>query len=318
MKKRIVYIDLLKIIAMFLVSFYHIGYYYMDYGFTPNVHYIPNLNRIVMNICAMSVPIFFTVSGALMLNKKYDTKIIFKKVLYMIVLIVFWSILIDYPRWFLITLTGLYSIYPILKTIFDTRRKLFYLIMLLFLIMPFIYNFSILLGIILNINYLINLKRTGLFTMYSVCYFMIGGLLFNRLPNRDNKLFMIILFFTGLFLTSLEGYIFTNFNNIMFDNVNASFPTIGALLMCISTFLLFKDIKINNNRIVNLINIIASNCLAVYLFHIYIWSMINKIIHIKSMNIILCIFISIFVDFIAIIISIIISKIPYLNKVLKF
>lgn len=69
MKKRILYIDLLKIIAMFLVSFYHIGYYYIDYGFIENSYYIPNLNRITMNICAMSLPIFFTISRGLMLNK---------------------------------------------------------------------------------------------------------------------------------------------------------------------------------------------------------------------------------------------------------
>lgn len=79
MKSRIVYIDLLKIIAMFLVSFYHIGYYYIDYGFIKNVYYVPNFNRIVMNICAMSVPIFFIVSGALMLNKSYANKKIIKK-----------------------------------------------------------------------------------------------------------------------------------------------------------------------------------------------------------------------------------------------
>lgn len=63
MTKRIIYLDLLKIIARFLVSFYHIGYYYLDYGFIQNTHYIPNLNRIIMNICAMSVPIFLLLVG---------------------------------------------------------------------------------------------------------------------------------------------------------------------------------------------------------------------------------------------------------------
>ena len=317
MKKRIVYLDLLKIIAMFLVSFYHIGYYYMDYKFIQNTHYIPNLNRIVMNMCAMSVPIFFTVSGALMLNKRYDNKKIISKIVNMIILIIFWSLLIDYPRWFLVTLTGLYFIYPFIKHSFDKNRQLFYFIMLLLFIMPFMYNFIILIGTIFGFKYLINLKRTGLFTIYALLYFMIGGLLFN-IKISKKKSFFIIVFLIGLFLTSLEGYVFTNFNNAMFDNVNASFPTIGALLMCISLFLIFKDLQIKSDKISNLISIIASNCLAVYLFHLFIWSLLLKMIKINSMNIFSCALACIFVDCLAIIVSIIINKIPYLKKILQF
>lgn len=98
----------------------------------------------------------------------------------------------------------------------------------------------------------------------------------------------------GLFLTSLEGYILTNFYNSMFDNVNASFPTIGALLMCVSVFLLFKNLQIKNDKVCNLITIIALNCLAVYLFHLFIWSLFLKILKINSMSIFLCIFIFVY------------------------
>lgn len=318
MKKRIIYLDLLKIIAMFLVSFYHIGYYYLDYGFMQNTHYIPNLNRIIMNICAMSVPIFFTVSGALMLNKKYTNKKIITKIINMIILIIFWSLLIDYPRWFLITLTGLYAVYPFIKQCFDKNTKLFYLIMLLVFIMPFMYNFIIFIGTMFDIKNLINLKRTGLFTAYSLLYFMIGGVLFNVSVNKKIKPILMIVFLIGLFLTSLEGYIFTNFNNVMFDNVNSSFPTVGALLMSGSVFLLFKDLQIKSEKVTNLIVIIASNCFAVYLFHLFLWSLLVKVIKTNSMNMFLCILICIFIDSIAIVVSIIISKIPDLKKILQF
>lgn len=318
MKKRIIYLDLLKIIAMFLVSFYHIGYYYLDYGFIQNTHYIPNLNRIIMNICAMSVPIFFTVSGALMLNKTYTNKKIITKIINMIILIIFWSLLIDYPRWFLITLTGLYVIYPFIKQIFDKNKKLFYFLILLVFIMPFMYNFIIFIGTMFDIKYLITLKRTGLFTIYSLLYFMIGGVLFNITMNKKIKPLLIILFLIGLFLTSLEGYVFTNFNNTMFDNVNASFPTVGALLMSGSVFLLFKDLQIKSEKVYNLVVVIASNCLGVYLFHLFLWSLLLKVIKINSMSIFLCALICIFIDSVAIIVSVIISKIPYLKKVLQF
>lgn len=318
MKKRIIYLDILKIIAMFLVSFYHIGYYYIDYGFIQNTHYIPNFNRIIMNICAMSVPIFFTVSGALILNKTYTTKKIITKIIKMIILIIFWSLLLNYPRWFLITLTGLYFLYPLIKQIFDKNKKLFYFIILLVFIMPFMYNFIILLGKMFDIKNLMNLKRTGFFTIYALLYFMVGGILYNIKISKKMNPFLVISFLIGLFLTSLEGYVFTNFDNIMFDNVNASFPTVGALIMCISIFLLFKDMQIKNNKISNLINLIASNCLAVYLFHLSIWNLFIRVIKINSMSIVLCTLICLFIDFIAVLISIIISKIPYLKNVLQF
>ena len=137
--------------------------------------------------------------------------------------------------------------------------------MLLVFIIPFIYNFIIFIGTMFDIKNLINLKRTGLFIAYSLLYFMIGGVLFNVSVNKKIKPFLTIAFLIGLFLTSLEGYIFTNFNNAMFDNVNSSFPTVGALLMSGSVFLLFKDLQIKSEKVTNLIVIIASNCFGVYL-----------------------------------------------------
>lgn len=316
MKKRILYLDLLKILAMFLVSFYHIGYYFLDYNFVSNVHYIPNLNRIIMNICAVSVPLFFTVSGSIALNKNYTNKQLLHKIFYLFILLIFWSILIKFPRWFLITLIGLYIIYPILKYFFDNNKNIYYLIIAFFLIMPFIYNFIIFLGISFDIKKLNFLTRTGFFTLYSVVYFSLGGVLYNL--NKKNPLLCIICFLFGLLLTTLEGYSYTNYNNAMFDNVNASFPTIGALIMCVGIFLFFKNININNINITNLITTISKNCFSVYLFHLPIWSTLNKFLNISFMNLFQCMILTLIVDSIAIIISILIKKIPYLKKTLEF
>lgn len=184
--------------------------------------------------------------------------------------------------------------------------------------MPFLYNLVILFGTMLNIKFLLELKRTGLFTIYAIFYFMLGGILFKISIPQNRKILLTILFLIGLFLTSLEGYVFTNFYENMFDNVNSSFPTVGAILMSLSLFLLLKDIEIKNVKISNLITVIASNCLGVYLFHMYIWSLIIKLIQFNKLNIFLCILFCIFVDFIGVMISIIIGKIPYLKKILQF
>lgn len=83
-------------------------------------------------------------------------------------------------------------------------------------------------------------------------------------------------------------------------------------------FLLFKDLQIKSEKVYNLVVVIASNCLGVYLFHLFLWSLLLKVIKINSMSIFLCALICIFIDSVAIIVSVIISKIPYLKKVLQF
>lgn len=88
-KKRIVYIDLIKIIAAFLVIYTHTSklgaklYIYGDYGFVKNTIYI------AMDIFrTMNVPLFFMVSGALLLGKEESYLQIFKKYIVKYVLII--------------------------------------------------------------------------------------------------------------------------------------------------------------------------------------------------------------------------------------
>lgn len=203
---------------MFLVSYYHITYYNLDYGFIDGLRYIPNVNRVTMNICAMSVPLFFMVTGTILINKSYINKKIIYKILNIIILMLFWSILVEYPSWFLKTLAILYFIYPIVKYLYDNNMKIYYSIMILVLIMPFIYNFMIIIGIQFEVESLSRLNRTGFFTLYSILYFMLGGILFNK---ELDVIRCITIFIIGLILTTYEGYIITNYNNAMFDNVNS-------------------------------------------------------------------------------------------------
>ena len=55
---RLLYIDVLKIIAAFLTVFYHLAYYKFDYGFVSGQVYAPNINRIVMCLAACCVPLY--------------------------------------------------------------------------------------------------------------------------------------------------------------------------------------------------------------------------------------------------------------------
>ena len=43
-----------------MVCFYHLGV--LDVGIVKNTFYIPNFNKLILNLCAMSVPLFFMVN----------------------------------------------------------------------------------------------------------------------------------------------------------------------------------------------------------------------------------------------------------------
>ena len=75
-----------------MVCFYHAGRF--TPGFMVNDFYLPNLNKIILNLCTMSVPLFFMVNGALMLRRDYSWKEIVFRTLKICFLYFFWGIVI--------------------------------------------------------------------------------------------------------------------------------------------------------------------------------------------------------------------------------
>ena len=149
---RIVYMDVLRVIACFSVIMIHSSAQYV-------VKDIGSFNFWVGNIfdglARIGVPLFIMISGALMLDKNYQfsTQKIIKHIIRMIVFFVFWSVLycfifnivdsiiikhesIDiikiigslikghYHLWFVYLIIGLYLIVPLLRLwVNDTNKK---------------------------------------------------------------------------------------------------------------------------------------------------------------------------------------------------
>ena len=78
-KSYVLYYDVIKIIAAFMVCFYHLGL--LDVGTVSESFYFPNLNKLILNLCSMSVPLFFMVNGALMLRRPYTLNEVIKRFL---------------------------------------------------------------------------------------------------------------------------------------------------------------------------------------------------------------------------------------------
>lgn len=232
----------------------------------------------------------------------------------------------NYSLWFLRTLSMLYMISPIIKWIYSNKNRLYLKIMLgIIFVFPFLYNYVILIFKLMNISFynLNKLPRTGLFTMYSILYFVVGGLLSkfissnNKNANKYSK-FFIIVFVIGIILSTIEGTILTNIDKSMFDGVNSSFPTIGAMCMSFSVFYIVSGINIDDNSYIHkIIEFIGKNAIGIYIFHLPFVYMYRNIIGFTYNNLIVAIFITTIIVIISSILNSILVKIPIFKYLLK-
>lgn len=168
MKKKIMYLDIARIIATFAVIVIHIASskpYWYDFGFDT---YEWNIFNLFTSCSRWAVPIFCMISGALFLDpdRKVDTKKLYtKNILRMVISFVFWSAfyivaqyeLINkhlikadiikkfvgghYHMWFLFLIVGFYILVPILRKITADKNTAKYFVgvaMVFTFIIPFL------------------------------------------------------------------------------------------------------------------------------------------------------------------------------------
>lgn len=172
-KTRYYYLDYLKAIAIFMVIFYHVSMLWRGMYDAPPAQRL--LYNAVVNLCAVCVPLFFLVNGALLFNKSLDLGKHISKTILLFVTYFIWRIvtipsiafingdpfgkdqlpdyiqsvlgLHRYPEynvthfWFIPVLIGLYVVFPILKHAYDTQRKALLLLFGALFTVTFLGNF---------------------------------------------------------------------------------------------------------------------------------------------------------------------------------
>lgn len=266
---RIIFLDLIKIVAAFLVVFYHIAFYSLDYGFVLGTPYVPNIDRIIMSIAACSVPLFFLVNGALMLSKPRPWKSVYFKAAKVLILIVLCRFL-SFPDWFFKTLIALYLLYPLIAYLWEKKRLYYYALMAALLIFPFLYNQCVVFS---KFFFSHSLRITGAKTMYSILYFCLGNVLIRRKTVPLWK--SILLSLSGLLVLLMDCVILTNANQEMADGVNGAFPTIGTLLLSTGIFDCLKHIQIEKEHW--LLAFYSNGILSIYLLHMAVYGIWNQI-----------------------------------------
>ena len=223
MKERFVYLDFIKVLAIYFVCFYHCNNFQIDILSNPSL--LTYSSYFIKCISSTGVPLFFMVNGALMLTRKYDLKKHTKKIINIISLTVIWGIITliilayiygtNYSKagfinalwfwqpgainhlWFLQALVCIYIIYPLIKEIYDKDDKS---VLRYFLLIVFIFTFgNVILNMIVNIlnaifktNYMGH-DRVNLFNNfnvfrgfygYTIVYFILGALILEKLKSN--------------------------------------------------------------------------------------------------------------------------------------
>lgn len=220
--RRLYFVDTLETICIFCVIFYH--------AFSTSVD-VRSYDRIVeyyiKSCLSISIPLFFTVNGGLLLNKELNlTKHIFKMI-HLIFLVCIWDVInvtikmFVYHKtlswaeilkklwyfepgwsnqlWYLMALFVIYAFFPLLKSSYDHTKKTF----LFFSVIVFAVVFgNSLLNMILSttciiIDFPVSSEEINFFNQfnplrglygYTFAYFILGGFLFSKIDILQKKL----------------------------------------------------------------------------------------------------------------------------------
>lgn len=321
--------DILRVISMIMVIIIHIANVYCrSYGMISTKSYLISL--IFNTICRVSVPIFFMISGSLLLDRSFNKEKYIKRVLKYIVLIVVWDIIylvweyfylgVTYDKlymliidpyrahlWFLYTILVLYAIQPLLKLIMNKSNNVVKIILLT-------------VWIILSLASMINPYVAKFFTIFSyIGYFIIGKYLYDFIKKYDLRkynislvLIMIICFSISIWMNYSLSIKLNQFYNLFF--------AYRTPFIMISSFALYVLIISNYRKdsLNKFITGLSDLSLGVYLIHgifldvtvkIFIYSSINSLIGIPVFTVIIFV--------LSIISTFIIKKIKYLNYIIS-
>lgn len=350
-ENRIIFADVLRILATFFVIVYHVATDKWMFTYTNSFNwYFLTFLTSELRWC---VPVFFMLSGMTFLNPEKEVsikKLYTKNIPHILIALIFWSILYKILAiivrqiqgiqnfelntlkqiiiniffepawmhlWFLYTLIAIYMLVPILRVYTKNTTKENYLYLLILYLLT--------LGIIPIIENIIG-RQILLFKITEIygytMYFMVGWYLFNYKINKTHtKIIYVLGIISSVCMFSISSFVSYKYQGpyipIIFD-----YLSITNIFIASSIFLFFKNWFDNHTQQSNtlknnsFIRLLSNCCFGIYLVHMISFNMIYPIYEkVLKYNQLSTILITPFVIFIlSFIIILIIKKIPYLNK----
>ncbi len=339
--KRNYKIDLLRIILIVLVIIVHISNLYLV-RFTKISLSKYTISLFFNSFSRICVPLFFMISGALLINEKYDKKKYFTRIIKFIIILIIWSIIYSILNetvelktfflslfnarstqrhlWFMYVIIGLYIALPFIQNMCKNMTKelenLFIILWSIFSGLAVIYEPLInhIANIEVNVEYPIPIIQAT----YYLGYFILGHILYKRIENNEinikNRSLILI-----YILSSLITFSFTLYSSIKLNYHYESmlwYKSIFTIIASTSIFLLVlnKNYNIKNEKI---IKYFSSLTFGIYLIHMIFLNKITEHYLIINYSPILTIpILSLIILFLSIICISILKKIPYINKII--
>lgn len=310
-KKRVFYLDLLKILAALFVVFNHYSFI-----IAPSSHLAKILFTIMFTVCKLAVPMFVMISGALLLGKKTNYKEIITKRLFrvFIPLIVISALYvyisydglninnilsflmaifteydinyIPYWVWYLYMLMALYIMTPFLqKMLKEFKEKDYKVFFGIFLVgIGLINTIGPLTSVFLSAGKQINSHFTGNLFSIAIGYYVFGYYISKlKLEKRHVKYSWIVLFvslFTGMLFVNYSVY----HKGFTYDEV-INWSIIFVALSASSLFVLAKYYfsNVDKPKLNRLIATISDSAFGVYLTHVFLFDYLQKVSFIRNL-----------------------------------
>ena len=329
MKEREYSFDVLRVIAMIMVIIIHVSNVYTrSFNFIDTNSYLVSL--IFNTISRVSVPIFFMISGALLLDRKFDFKKYKKRVLKILLLIVVWDILyliweyfflgVTYDKlynlflepyrahlWFLYSIIILYVIQPLLKYILDRINNITKIVLFI-------------LWILLSTISMYNVSVANIFSIFSnIGFFIVGKYMYDYVKNTKNDKKIVIIMIILLVLSFIESIYLNYTASIKFNMFYNLFFAYRTPFIILSTFIIFKLVYIycHDKKPNNIIMLGSDLSLGVYLIHGMFLDVTTKYVDYKNVIPIIGIpSFTMYILLLSVISVIVLRKIKYINKVI--
>lgn len=329
MKEREYSFDVLRVIAMIMVIIIHVSNVYTrSFNFIDTNSYLVSL--IFNTISRVSVPIFFMISGALLLDRKFDFKKYKKRVLKILLLIVVWDILyliweyfflgVTYDKlynlflepyrahlWFLYSIIILYVIQPLLKYILDRINNITKIVLFI-------------LWILLSTISMYNVSVANIFSIFSnIGFFIVGKYMYDYVKNTKKDKKIVIIMIILLVLSFIESIYLNYTASIKFNMFYNLFFAYRTPFIILSTFIIFKLVYIycHDKKPNNIIMLGSDLSLGVYLIHGMFLDVTTKYVDYKNVIPIIGIpSFTMYILLLSIISVIVLRKIKYINKII--
>ena len=316
MKKRVPYIDCIRVFACFLVVAVHCNY--MPSNPTDHIW-----AQILGVIGSPSSELFLTISGALLIPVKEPTKVFLKKrfykllppffiwsifgILFLIVtrqqeLSKAWILLCSIPfnnnvigvYWFMYTIMGLYLLAPVLSPFIEQKKQgggILLILWMLTILLP-------LLNLIIpGLNIDNSNPKSMLNSFYGYAGYMVLGWYLKSYPFKFTQkkygwIVSLSFLIISIMIISIVGIFFPEYRGYVCDNL--SFVN---MLYVVSLFTLIQSVFKRENRITWLAHNLTKYTFGVYLVHVFVIYIIYILIEKESYPVVLQLPVTIFLSF---------------------